>query len=547
MSINADNIKIQMLNEYESQVNFIFNKYYENKINLEEYKENMTWLKDVWNLTRVDIKNMGQESNKVKLLNNENLYVSYPGWFHDDHGEGCVIEYENRDIDINFECANDGNIELIIRGKDFRNLDNIRKPVYMNYTKLTINDRVIYNHDNLIWHNDSYIFNKECFDKENINIKLESKSIYDYFPKLKQEIETIIDGISDLKIAQNQISRYIQHEKMLLNVNKVVSNDMFLSNDEDDSILYNAINNSINLYSIYKQNKELKQELREYKQQTDKILDSYNTLFNSFLVYNRIEPKKLVKDSRELNMLLLDFIDNVCKKYNLQWWLHAGTLLGAIRHEGFIPWDDDCDINMIREDYEKFLNVIDKEIDEHGLTNTVEVNTSTITNNNVYLPFIKVNYWIGKDLYAFIDIFPTDYTDKVLDNLKELFQEENRRIGIDLRNGKNREEVLNKAFDRLNISKEKTDTIISGVEDPVLSIHSYDSIFPLKMMKFENRNYPCPNKHEDYIISEYGYGYKRIPKVIYNHGFYEYISGHENVYENFENEINKLKEINDKF
>lgn len=547
MSLDADNIKIKMLNEYKSQVNFIFNKYYEKKINLDEYKENMTWLKDVWNLTRVDAKNKGNKSNKIKLLNNENLYVSYPNWFHDDLGEGCVIEYENRNIDINLECTNDGNIELILRGKDFRNLDNVRKPIYMNYTKLIINGNVIYNHDNLIWHNDTYIFNKECFDTDILHIQLESKSIYDYFPKLKEEIENIIEGVSDLKIAQNHIKRFIEHEKMLLDMNKVISDDILLSNDEDDAILYTSINNSINLYSLYKQNKQLSQELKEYKQQTDKILDSYNTLFNSILIYNNIEPKKIVQDSRELNMQLLDFIDNVCKKYDLQWWLHAGTLLGAIRHEGFIPWDDDCDINMIREDYEKFIEVIDKEIDEHNLTNTVEVNTSTITNNNVYLPFIKVNYWIGKDLYAFIDIFPTDYTDKVIDNINELFSEENRRIGRELKNGADRQEVLNKSFERLNVSKEKTNTIISGVEDPVLSIHDYDSIFPIRLMKFENRNYPCPNKYEEYIISEYGYGYKRIPKVIYNHGFYEYISGHDNVYENFENEINKLRQINEKF
>ena len=55
----------------------------------------------------------------------------------------------------------------------------------------------------------------------------------------------------------------------------------------------------------------------------------------------------------ELN-LLLDF-DKYCKQNNLRYYLCYGTLIGAVRHKGFIPWDDDIDVIMPREDYEKLM------------------------------------------------------------------------------------------------------------------------------------------------------------------------------------------------
>ena len=58
--------------------------------------------------------------------------------------------------------------------------------------------------------------------------------------------------------------------------------------------------------------------------------------------------------------LLLEF-DRVCKKYNLSYFLIHGSLLGAIRHNGFIPWDDDIDVAMLRSDYNNLMNIAAKE------------------------------------------------------------------------------------------------------------------------------------------------------------------------------------------
>lgn len=61
---------------------------------------------------------------------------------------------------------------------------------------------------------------------------------------------------------------------------------------------------------------------------------------------------------------LLQKIDAICQEYDIDYWLEGGTLLGAIRHEGFIPWDDDLDISMPRESFERFMKIAPKALPE---------------------------------------------------------------------------------------------------------------------------------------------------------------------------------------
>lgn len=126
------------------------------------------------------------------------------------------------------------------------------------------------------------------------------------------------------------------------------------------------------------------------------------------------ETSKIVSDLQTVLIDILAEVTRVFDKYDLKYALVAGTLLGAVRHKGFIPWDDDLDIIMPREDFEKFREIAPKELDKKyffqdyttdpafpSIYAKVRNNETTLIENG-YRTIMDMNHGV------FLDIFVAD-------------------------------------------------------------------------------------------------------------------------------------------
>lgn len=120
---------------------------------------------------------------------------------------------------------------------------------------------------------------------------------------------------------------------------------------------------------------------------------------------------------REAQLLELDLLKKfreICDAEEMHYYLLGGTAIGAIRHGGFIPWDDDIDVGLLREDYDRFLKVAGKylspgqKIMHYSLDEKYQDYTMKLVNSNVYYLTQRENTTVKQNIW--IDIFPIDGT-----------------------------------------------------------------------------------------------------------------------------------------
>ncbi len=125
--------------------------------------------------------------------------------------------------------------------------------------------------------------------------------------------------------------------------------------------------------------------------------------------------EEMMKRAWAAELEILYIIDDICQRHNITYFADWGTLLGAIRHKGFIPWDDDIDITMKREDHNRFIEIAKKELPERFVllgpqTNGGGYKLGTLVGNTMHYITDKeyLDRFHGFPLGAGVDTFPLD-------------------------------------------------------------------------------------------------------------------------------------------
>ena len=243
-----------------------------------------------------------------------------------------------------------------------------------------------------------------------------------------------------------------------------------------------------------------------------------------------------VDETHAMLLEIIKHIDRVCSKANIRYFAAFGTLLGAVREHGFISWDDDADLFMFREDYERFCKVFNDYPDSRFFLNNADANEF------FFLPFLSrvcmnntfVGAWENADQKfhtgLWVDIYPLDYCSQ---NIKETERKYNickflhtrvvyqRRTKF--RKCRSIEGLLEVALLRLLpnrlINKIYHKTIANNSPDKT-SLVSFASTYGFKYSKFsssffdetiympfEDMNIPCPAGYDELLKIIYGSNY----------------------------------------
>lgn len=303
-------------------------------------------------------------------------------------------------------------------------------------------------------------------------------------------------------------------------------------------------------------------------------LREWNITKSDEILTSEFEVSDNLRNTQLLNLELLRFIDNVCNKYDIDYWITGGTLLGAVRHGGFIPWDDDVDITFMRKDYERFIEIIPKEIEKYdyfrqecGLTLLRENHENYFKDfNDVFdfegdsevFTFEKVLFlqiaWLKP--FIKIDCFPEDYVrDDKLDYFTKKYLITKYQFNDEIKLGKkNFDEELDVKSKKIGFTDEKTSYFndsLDTINIYPLSLRKTDEVFPLSSIKFENYSVKCPKNNDYYLKRLFGNNYMQLPEMIHNHNVSEFIlsqfKSEDEMNDKFKKDIAYLKEINDNF
>lgn len=240
----------------------------------------------------------------------------------------------------------------------------------------------------------------------------------------------------------------------------------------------------------------------------------------------------------QLKMLsILKVVDDICHKYNLDYWLEGGTLLGAVRHQGFIPWDDDLDISMTRDSANRFVAIAKQELPPHLFLQSAQTDQDYYNLAAPYKIRDKNSRFVelhetGREAFhqgIFIDIFVYDklpisesetrkwqlMSKKLLRLLRPKYTSLPLGHNATLYNLLSQcmpKPWLEKQLYQLLSKSEKLDSPWLGYGFDCVNnnrVHQQD-IFPLKRIQFEDGMFQVANRYETILEQLYG-NYMQLP------------------------------------
>lgn len=267
--------------------------------------------------------------------------------------------------------------------------------------------------------------------------------------------------------------------------------------------------------------------LEERLEKQSKELDDINELLNILFLNFNVKASGILRLEQLLSLELFNLFDKFCRKNELEYWMDFGTLLGAIRHEGYIPWDDDMDIGMLRKDFEKFLEHFMDDISKNPfLKENITLDYHAFDENWKADPkflhlFPQVRF---KNPQAKIDIFIFDYVERN-DTFRAEYKNIKKQFIDDVTHERSSvNDALNKYNSILKVTENKTNYIVDSIDSyPSYRVLKHEDIFPIKPMKFEDYVFSCPNNPHNYLVEYYGANYMHIPKSIECHDRVEFI------------------------
>ena len=251
------------------------------------------------------------------------------------------------------------------------------------------------------------------------------------------------------------------------------------------------------------------------------------------LAHQKFNPEGSLLRRQQLRMLeILLEVDKICKKHDISYWLSSGTLIGALRHDGFIPWDDDLDIEMMRSDYLRLMEVLPKELPDWLVLQNSD------TDPNYFYFYAKVRdkrskmleqnsydrMWQEQGIY--IDIFPMEQhpvwlhklTEKTVGHMYKIWRtstDDHKAIRQVRRIYDFNDKILFpclRTLLHLTSSLFPQKTITSGMGIPFHNPRYADEIFPLTTHNFEGHQLPVPGNADAHLRHIYG-DYMQLPDL----------------------------------